>query len=883
MTTANQQNPTQNSHTQEKYAKFWQTDPNQKNASQDLPTASDILVNAQHHQDDVVSWINLNNRRWADRFDLLMHAQSEHHNHARQTLSNNTDVFNQHLTCLTKSLQNVNSPQALWRDWLSYATDASRRVVQTADILRERGDIFLQHEQAGCPPVLDYDYEVIMDGSTLSRPSNYVLLKILPPQGITTRENGRPYIIIDPRAGHGAGIGGFKRDSQVGVALSEGHPVYFVAFKRMPEPNQSIADVTFAEAVFVREVRRRHSNSNAPVVIGNCQGGWAALILAATNTDITGPIVMNGSPVSAWSGEVGINPMRYQAGTQGGTWLAMLASDLGHGIFDGAWLVHNFEQLNPSRNYVGKYYDLYKNPTKNRERFLNFERWWGGFFLMNHAEIEWIVENIFVGNRIARNTAQIEKGTNIDLRNIKAPIIIFASHGDNITPPQQAINWILDTYSDEREIEVCGQRIVYMVHDKVGHLGIFVSSSIANREHKGMASILKMIEALSPGLYELVIEDYQGKGEDMQFYVTFKSRTFDDLAMIDDGRLDEKPFQAVHRYSKSQARIYDLHMRPWVQAMTTQTSAEWLRAMHPLRLQRKLWSSRNPFAMMIKTVATSINQNDDPIHSLITKTDSHTPSASITSADINETDVNETDVNETDVKKQQAILQGSEAAPTLPATESLQQDNLFLQMERLWITTINTTLDLWRDWQDMTSEMLFYGWWALPWLRAYGQQETSRRLTDKERLQEMPSVQMALSRMEQGGFCEAVVRILVLSNTMSQGGIKRDKLILITEILTQSKPFTKLTHQQLAELLHEQTIIVRFAKEQAIQTLPTLLKTKADKQKAMDVVRYVIGSYHKMPLDIRQALSELYHVMGLDSFEKDVDKNPLEVTDVVVG
>ena len=43
-------------------------------------------------------------------------------------------------------------------------------------------------------------------------------------------------MIIDPRAGHGAGIGGFKPDSQVGVALHDGHPVYFVVFRPHPEP-----------------------------------------------------------------------------------------------------------------------------------------------------------------------------------------------------------------------------------------------------------------------------------------------------------------------------------------------------------------------------------------------------------------------------------------------------------------------------------------------------------------------------------------------------------------------------------------------------------------------------------------------------------------------
>ena len=50
----------------------------------------------------------------------------------------------------------------------------------------------------------------------------------MPPAGVTVHDWKRPYIIIDPRAGHGGGIGGFKTDSQVGVALADGHPVYFV-------------------------------------------------------------------------------------------------------------------------------------------------------------------------------------------------------------------------------------------------------------------------------------------------------------------------------------------------------------------------------------------------------------------------------------------------------------------------------------------------------------------------------------------------------------------------------------------------------------------------------------------------------------------------------
>jgi Protein of unknown function (DUF3141) len=46
------------------------------------------------------------------------------------------------------------------------------------------------------------------------------------------------------------------------------------------------------------------------------------------------------------------------------------------------------------------------------------------------------------------------------------------------------------TYADEHEIKIRGLRIIYMVHEKVGHLGIFVSSSIAK--------ILRLIAELRP-------------------------------------------------------------------------------------------------------------------------------------------------------------------------------------------------------------------------------------------------------------------------------------------------------------------------------------------------------------------------------------------------
>ena len=46
------------------------------------------------------------------------------------------------------------------------------------DILRRRGNNYLDRLEKGQPPVLVFDYEIILDGRTLDRPVNYTLAQI---------------------------------------------------------------------------------------------------------------------------------------------------------------------------------------------------------------------------------------------------------------------------------------------------------------------------------------------------------------------------------------------------------------------------------------------------------------------------------------------------------------------------------------------------------------------------------------------------------------------------------------------------------------------------------------------------------------------------------
>ena len=110
--------------------------------------------------------------------------------------------------------------------------------------------------------------------------------------------------------------------------------------------------------------------------------------------------------------------MRYTGGLVGGVVPAMLLADLGNGVFDGSLLVQNFENLNPANTYWKKLYNLYAKVDTEAARFLEFERWWGGFFMMNEEEIRWIVENLFIGNRLAHGQAML--GTSASISRISA-------------------------------------------------------------------------------------------------------------------------------------------------------------------------------------------------------------------------------------------------------------------------------------------------------------------------------------------------------------------------------------------------------------------------------------------------------------------------------
>src|SRR6201982_3640908 len=160
--------------------------------------------------------------------------------------------------------------------------DAGQRSVLFMDVMRRRGDQYREHVAQTAPHVLQYSAELIVDGRKLDQPVNYALVRIIPPKGVEIDLGRRPFIVIDPRAGHGPGIGGFKADSEIGVAMKAGHPCYFIGFTPEPMAGPTIEGIARAEGIFIEAVIALHPDADGkPCVIGNCQAGWAVMILAS--------------------------------------------------------------------------------------------------------------------------------------------------------------------------------------------------------------------------------------------------------------------------------------------------------------------------------------------------------------------------------------------------------------------------------------------------------------------------------------------------------------------------------------------------------------------------------------------------------------------------
>jgi poly(3-hydroxyalkanoate) synthetase len=201
-------------------------------------------------------------------------------------------------------------------------------------------------------------------------------------------------------------------------------------------------------------------------LVGDCQGGWLAVIYAALYPDTVNTLTIAGAPVDFHAGE----PLIHD-------WVRLLSPDsdtsfyrdlvaANGGVLPGQYLLAGFVALQPD-NELDRQLQLlaHIHDPAHVSRYRTFETWFqhtqpipGAFYL-------WIVEHLFQNNELIAGTLRVG-ATIVDLSRITCPLYLLAGATDHITPPPQV--YALAEYAGTDPAEIARRETTG------GHLGLFM-------------------------------------------------------------------------------------------------------------------------------------------------------------------------------------------------------------------------------------------------------------------------------------------------------------------------------------------------------------------------------------------------------------------------
>jgi Protein of unknown function (DUF3141) len=476
--------------------------------------------------------------------------------------------------------------------------------------------------------------------------------------------------------------------------------------------------------------------------------------------------------------------------------------------------VQNFENQNPANTLWTKQYNLYSKIDTEASRYLGFERWWGGHVNLNAEEIQFIVDELFVGNNLAAGRIRMSDGAAIDLRAIRSPIVVFCSKGDNVTPPQQALGWLLDLYDNVDEIRAYGQTVVYTIHEKVGHLGIFVSGDVARKEHGEFSSNIDLIDTLPPGLYEAVMEPVPEGTADADhgaWTMRCEARTLDDIrALGGNDAEDERRFAAVDRVSQANLALYRTFLQPLVRAFSNPQSAEMTQKLHPLRVQYEIFSNANPMMAPVGALADQVRK----------------------------------------------------------ARRAAEPDNPFIKLQENMSHQIVTALDSWRDTSEAFAEKMFMTVYGSPAFQAMLGVDPSS--SQPQRKAAKSAVHQALkdsriaelrSKIAVGGIREATIRGLLYAG-MARRAIDERGFEVVRRI---RKAHRDIPLSAFKATVREQFYMLLIDPEAALAAIPEMLPADKDaRSKAFGLIKEVMAARGELSAEDRERIERVGRLFGID-------------------
>jgi hypothetical protein len=394
--------------------------------------------------------------------------------------------------------------------------------------------------------------------------------------------------------------------------------------------------------------------------------------------------------------------------------------------------------------------------------------------------------------------------------------------GDNITPPGQALGWIVDLYKDVDEIRSYGQTIICTVHETVGHLGIFVSSGVARKEHGELSSNIDLIDTLPPGLYEAVLErkgDNTASGDLVSgdWVMRCEARTLEDIRKLGcNDAAEDRCFATAARISETNLSLYRAFAQPAVRALASAPLAQWLQKLHPLRVQYELFSDANPLMAGIGRMAEWVKEHRRPA----------------------------------------------------------AKDNPFIALQEAVSEQIVAALDSWRDARDTAAERTFFSVYGSPAVQAIAGIDDAAartlRTAGRSRLHhELLQARIAdlKSKLGAGGPRAAVIRALIYAG-MARGEVDERGFEMVRRI---RRTHGDMPLSEFKALVREQFLILLIDPEGALAALPAMMPPEPKtRHEALLLLKQVLGTRGEISGEVAERLARVSHLLAIDAERKSI-------------
>jgi hypothetical protein len=387
---------------------------------------------------------------------------------------------------------------------------------------------------------------------------------------------------------------------------------------------------------------------------------------------------------------------------------------------------------------------------------------------------------------------------------------------------------MLDLYESVDDIRSCGQTIVYTIHETVGHLGIFVSGGVAKKEHDEFSRNIDLIDTLPPGLYEAIFESRTDElsNPDLvsgNWVMRCEARTLDDIRELGGNDLaDERRFATAARVSEINLALYRNFAQPFVRAVVNAPIADWIRQLHPLRLQYELFSDANPMMAPVAAIAEQVRNDRRPVN----------------------------------------------------------QDNPFLKIQASASRQIVTALNAWQEMSERLAERGFLTIYGSSLLQAAvgidpkgirSPRKAARSPLHHELLQKR--IAELKSSISIGGVREAVVRALLYAGA-DRAAIDERGFEVVRRI---RKAHSDLPLGDFKKLVREQFYMLLIDEEASLAAISTMLPADADTRiEAFDLISQVMRGRGTLSAEDESRLSEVARLFGVGE-EREPRKSPREL------